>query len=62
MTRLLTSIKAGPVGWVPKAHAHPERKRRDHHPINQPRKGEKGERERERKKMDETGKSREKDF
>lgn len=56
MTRLLTSIKAGPVGWTPKAHAHPERKRSDHQPMHQPRKGEKG-REKRRKKVGENGNS-----
>lgn len=35
MTRLLTSIKAGPTGWTPTAHTHSERKRRHRHSINQ---------------------------
>lgn len=40
MTRLLTSIKAGPVGWVPDARAHLGRKRRHRQTINQARKEE----------------------
>lgn len=43
MTRLLTSIKTGPVGRVPDARAHLRRKRRQRQTINQARKEESGE-------------------